>query len=133
MRWENNSPCKSLNPDRLRHAAQCAVIFMLKVIPVLSGCTPRNMFRCFARRWLKCPIALTKGFSCNTGTLFYEGLSGTQDQSGHKRSKKNLHPSDTRDRTSGALPLELPGPQKKFQSIFNYPMPPRTSTPVNYF
>ena len=41
-------------------------------------------------------------------------LSGPQDQSGHEEVKKNLHPSDTRDRTravqSVAKPFELPGP-----------------------
>ena len=30
---------------------------------------------------------------------FYRRLSGPQDQSGHKGAKKNLHPSNTRDRT----------------------------------
>ena len=30
---------------------------------------------------------------------FYRRLSGPQDQSGHEGAKKNLHPSDTRDRT----------------------------------
>ena len=30
---------------------------------------------------------------------FYRRLSGPQDQSGHEGVKKNLHPSDTRDRT----------------------------------
>ena len=30
---------------------------------------------------------------------FYRRLSGPQDQSGHEGVKKNLHPTDTRDRT----------------------------------
>ena len=46
---------------------------------------------------------------------FYRRLSGPQDQSGHEGVKKNLHTSETRDRTRAvqpvALPLELPGPE----------------------
>ena len=46
---------------------------------------------------------------------FYRGLSGPQDQSGQEGVKKNIHPSDTRDRTWAVqlrtLLLELPGPQ----------------------
>ena len=48
---------------------------------------------------------------------FYRRLTGPQDQSGHKGVKKNLHSSDTQDRTrvmqpiiSSAQPLGLPGP-----------------------
>ena len=36
---------------------------------------------------------------------FYRRLSGPQDQSGHKGAKKNLHPSDTRDRTRVIQPV----------------------------
>ena len=36
--------------------------------------------------------------------LIYRRLSGPQDQSGHEGSKKNLHPSDTRDRTRAVQP-----------------------------
>ena len=32
-------------------------------------------------------------------------LSGPQDQSGHEGAKKNLHPSDTRDRTRAVQPV----------------------------
>ena len=35
---------------------------------------------------------------------FYRRLSGPQDQSGYKRVKKNLHPSDTWDRTRAVQP-----------------------------
>ena len=35
---------------------------------------------------------------------FYRRLSGPQDQSGHEGVKKNLHPSDTRDRTRAVQP-----------------------------
>ena len=40
---------------------------------------------------------------------FYRRLSGPQHQCGDEGVKKNLHNSDTRDRTR-TLPLELPGP-----------------------
>ena len=44
-------------------------------------------------------------------TYFYRRLSESQDQSGYEGVKKNLHPSNTRDRTRAVqLPLELPGP-----------------------
>ena len=36
---------------------------------------------------------------------FYRRLSGPQDQSGHERAKKNLHPSDTRDWTRAIQPV----------------------------
>ena len=36
---------------------------------------------------------------------FYRRLSGPQDNSGHGGVKKNLHPSDTRDRTRTVQPL----------------------------
>ena len=36
---------------------------------------------------------------------FYRRLSGPQDQSGHEGAKKNLHPSDTRDRTRAVQPV----------------------------
>ena len=36
---------------------------------------------------------------------FYRRLSVPQDQSGHEGVKKNLHPSDTRDRTRAVQPL----------------------------
>ena len=36
---------------------------------------------------------------------FYRMLSGPQDQSGHEGVKKNLHPSDTRDRTRAVQPV----------------------------
>ena len=36
---------------------------------------------------------------------FYRRLSGPQDQSGHERANKNLHPSDTRDRTRAVQPV----------------------------
>ena len=36
---------------------------------------------------------------------FYRRLIGPQDQSGHERAKKNLHPSDTRDRTRAVQPV----------------------------
>ena len=36
---------------------------------------------------------------------FYRGLSGPHDQSGHEGVKKNLHPSDTRDRTRAVQPV----------------------------
>ena len=47
---------------------------------------------------------------------FYRRLSGPQDQSGHEEEKKNLHTSDTQDRTrtvqlvAKAMSLEVPGP-----------------------
>ena len=36
---------------------------------------------------------------------FYRRLSGPQGQSGHEGLKKNLHPSDTRDRTRAIQPV----------------------------
>ena len=36
---------------------------------------------------------------------FYRRLGGPQDQSGHEGVKKNLHPSDTRDRTRAVQPV----------------------------
>ena len=36
---------------------------------------------------------------------FYRRLSEPHDQSGHERAKKNLHPSDTRDRTRAVQPV----------------------------
>ena len=36
---------------------------------------------------------------------FYRRLSGSQDQSGHKEVKKNVQPSDTRDRTRAVQPV----------------------------
>ena len=36
---------------------------------------------------------------------FYSRLSGLQDQSGFEGVKKNLHPSDTRDRTRAVQPI----------------------------
>ena len=36
---------------------------------------------------------------------FYRRLSEPQDQSGHEGVKKNLHPSDTRDRTRAVQPV----------------------------
>ena len=36
---------------------------------------------------------------------FYRRLSGPQDQSGPEGAKKNLHPSDTRDRTRAVQPV----------------------------
>ena len=36
---------------------------------------------------------------------FYRRLSGPQDQSGHEGVKKNLHPSDTWDRTQAFQPI----------------------------
>ena len=44
-----------------------------------------------------CSAAFTPGKS--PGYSFYRRLSGPQDQSEHKGVKKNLHPSDTRDKT----------------------------------
>ena len=41
----------------------------------------------------------------NTRYSFYRRLSGPQDQSGHEELKKNLRPSDTRDRTRTILPI----------------------------
>ena len=47
---------------------------------------------------------------------FYRRLSGPQNQSGHKGVKRNLLPSNTRDKTWAIQPvaqrflLELPGP-----------------------
>ena len=35
---------------------------------------------------------------------FYRRLSGSQGQSGHEGMRKNLHPSDTRDRTRAVQP-----------------------------
>ena len=39
------------------------------------------------------------------GYSFYRRLSGPQDQSGHKGAKKNLHSSDTWDRTRAIQPI----------------------------
>ena len=36
---------------------------------------------------------------------FYRRLSEPLDQSGHEGAKKNLHPSDTRDRTRTVQPV----------------------------
>ena len=36
---------------------------------------------------------------------FYRRLSGIQDHCGHEGTKKNLHPSDTRDRTRAVHPV----------------------------
>ena len=61
----------------------------------------------------------TLGRLCPLGNSRYSfdrRLSGPQNQSGHEDVKKNLHPSDTRDRTRAIqpqpspLPLEPPGP-----------------------
>ena len=40
--------------------------------------------------------------------IFYRRLSGPQDQSGHEGVKKNLHPSDTRDRTRAVQIVATP-------------------------
>ena len=39
------------------------------------------------------------------GCGFYRTLSGPQDQSAHERVKKNLLPSNTRDRTRAVQPV----------------------------
>ena len=36
---------------------------------------------------------------------FYRRLSGPQDQSGHEGAKKNIHSSDTQDRTRAVQPV----------------------------
>ena len=54
--------------------------------------------------WLVlCSAAFTPGE--NTPYSFYRRLSGPQDQSGHVGVKKNLHPSNTQDRTQAVQPI----------------------------
>ena len=44
-------------------------------------------------------------FHGKTRYSFYRRLSGPQDQSEHEAVKKNLHPSDTRERTRAVQPI----------------------------
>ena len=58
---------------------------------------------------------------------FYRRLSGPQGKSGHEGVKKNLHPSDTRDRTRAVQPAAkrlaawATWPTASEQTIWKYP------------
>ena len=79
-----------------------------KGVPNTDREGPRGM-------WMQDSTALGRGrvASPTLGRLYPRGkppvfissrLSGPHDQSGHEGVKKNLHPSDTRDRTMAVQP-----------------------------
>ena len=71
------------------------------------GCARVHIFTATALGW--CRVASPTLGRLYPGRIprysFYRRLSGPQGQFGHEGVKKNLHPSDTRDRTRAVQPI----------------------------
>ena len=69
------------------------------------GCKGAHTYVYTATALGKCRVASPTLSCLYPRYSYYSRLSGPQEQSGYEGVKKNLHPSDTRDRTRAIEPV----------------------------